>query len=69
MIGLSIDGAIKALTAARERLGDDAPLHMADQLTVYSFPIGDGCLYVCDVSDEDPDMRTYWELLAAQQTK
>jgi hypothetical protein len=55
MNGLSIDGAIRALQQARERVGGDAPLRMADELPVYSLNphFHDGpAVYVCDVAPD-----------------
>jgi hypothetical protein len=61
MNGLTIDGAIRALRQAREQVGGDAPLLMADGLPVYrleawALDIDDGgpFVYVSDLASE-PD--------------
>jgi hypothetical protein len=46
---MTIDQAIRALTEARDKVGGDAPLLMADGLHVVKFPVGDACAYVCDL--------------------
>jgi hypothetical protein len=47
---LTVDQAIAALQRAREEVGGEAPLLMADGLHVVKLPVGDdGCVYVCDL--------------------
>jgi hypothetical protein len=59
---MTIDEAIVALTEAREKVGSDAPLLMADGLDVVSLPIGEGAVYVCDLP-EDEDEGDDFELI------
>jgi hypothetical protein len=53
---MTVNEAIEALTRARDEVGGDAPLLMADGLHVVDFPlVGDGCVYVCDVPQPEDD--------------
>jgi hypothetical protein len=52
---MTVDKAIEVLTEARKTVGGDAPILMADELPVVSFPLGEDCVYVCDVPDEPDD--------------
>jgi hypothetical protein len=68
---MTIDEAIEALTEARDRVGGDAPLLMADGLHVVRLDVADDstlvygpCVYVCDLpqpGDDDEDPADWWK--------
>jgi hypothetical protein len=45
---MNLNEAIAALERARDELGGEAPLLMADGLHVVKLPVGDGAVYVSD---------------------
>ena len=58
MKGLTIDEASRALAQAREQLGGDAPLVMADEMPVH-FIVSrkDGCLFVSDLDADGQELE------------
>ncbi len=57
---MNLNEAIQALTEARDQLGGDAPLLMADGRDVVEFQMfeDDHCIYVSDVGGLAPLMET-----------
>jgi len=59
---MTIDEAIEALAEARDWVGGDAPLLMADGTPVVKFDVTDDnslthgpCVYVCDQPDDEDE--------------
>jgi hypothetical protein len=56
---MTLNQAIQELTEARDQIGGDAPLLMADYLHVVKFNVDDddGAVFVCDVREDGSTVR------------